>query len=66
METTTQTSAEQLAARFNDDGSCWTDADGVDLSDALLASAAERIRFDRHPDTYRYQWPDGSPSAGRS
>lgn len=65
------TTAEKIAARYDNDGQRWRDTDGIDLDDACRAVGAQttwrggyRIRYisnpRRHGDTYRYDFPDGS------
>jgi hypothetical protein len=50
--------AEQMADRFNDDGECFEDANGTNLSTACRDAGA----VSEHPgdDVHRYTFPDDS------
>jgi hypothetical protein len=53
------TIAEQIAARFGDDGQQWEDADGVALWDACKAAGGSADQFWELEAT-RYEFDDGS------
>ena len=56
------TDAERIAARFNDDGMTWTDAEGNDFAEVCdeLASDIDNGRHDRGDGDYRYTFADDS------
>jgi hypothetical protein len=55
---TTKTTAERIAERYNDDGQCWHDSDGIHIEEACEA-AGEASRDDEC-DATRYDFADGS------
>ena len=56
-----KTYAEEIAARFGNDGREWIDADGNELEEVLVASTAIcEWRDGRNTDVRRYTLADGS------
>jgi hypothetical protein len=53
-----QTTAQQIAHRYDDDGQRWTDSDGIDLHDALEAAGGRTSQRDEFAQRWRF--PDGS------
>jgi hypothetical protein len=60
--TTTQTTAEQIAERFGNDGQNWRDNAGAHLDEVCEAACVSCRWRDgyRTGDTYRYVFSDGS------
>ena len=55
------TTAQQIAARYRNDGQVWRDDSGVELDHACRAAGAAVEYRDGHgTDTYRYDFADGS------
>jgi len=57
--TTEATVAQQISARYGDDGQIWNDRDGVHIEDACRAAHGRRDRNDNR-DCTRYTFSDGS------
>lgn len=58
--TQTQTQADQIAARYQDDGQVFRDAEGIELTEALRKAGASVDRRDGSGDVVRYTLPDRS------
>lgn len=61
MATVAETEAQRIAARFHEDGTCWTDDEGERLEDVLRdAGATEKRRGEDSMPLQRFVLPDGS------